>query len=163
MNNQSTEYQKKFDFYFLALVFTILGLTIQTSVFSSFAYQYLFELSGWIALFISGIAGLSKMEWFPVILKNMETNEIDEQHKSGLSKAKESSAVDSITGLPISKEEIENFIETVEVRIDIRTEIINKIDKKHTIKYQLHKWGFVAGLALLIASRAIYHIQNLNN
>ena len=163
MSNQSTEYQKKFDFYLLALVFTILGLTIQTSNFSLFYCQYIFELSGWVALLISGLAGLSKMEWIPVIIKHMEENQIDAEHKSGLSKARETGAVDSKTGLPMPKEEVEVFLETVEDRINTRTKVINKIEKKHNIKYHFHKWGFIIGLALLLVSRAIYHIQNLKN
>ena len=163
MNKLSTEYQKKFEFYFLALVFTILGLTIQTSAFTLFGYQYIFEILGWIALLISGLAGLSKMEWLPIIFKHMEEKQIDEQHKSDLTKASNFNTIDSVTRQPISKEKIEGLIQTVEGRIKQRTETINMIEKRHTIKYQLHKWCFVAGLALLILSRSIYHIHNLEN
>lgn len=163
MDKLSTEYQKKFDFYFLALVFTILGLTIQTSAFTSFGYQYIFEILGWISLFISGLAGLSKMEWLPIIFKHMEEKQIDDQNKSDLNKANNLHAIDLSTQQPIPKEKIEALIQSTENRLTERIELINKLEKNHTIKYQLHKWGFVVGLALLILSRSIYHIHNLES
>lgn len=59
----SRESSAKFEFYFIALVFTILGLSIQTSVLTEKFYQYIFELLSWAMLLISGLAGLSRLEW----------------------------------------------------------------------------------------------------
>jgi hypothetical protein len=60
--------QQKFEFYFLALVFTILGLSIQTAKLS-FWLQGVFEIAAWLSLLASGLAGLSRMEWIPVSYK----------------------------------------------------------------------------------------------
>jgi len=57
----SIQTQQKFEFYFLALVFTVLGLSIQTSVFSS-KLQSAIEIAAWAFFLISGLAGLSRME-----------------------------------------------------------------------------------------------------
>ena len=57
--------QEKFEFYFLSLTFIILGLAIQTSNSGVHAISDGLELLGWISLFVSGMAGLSRMRWAP--------------------------------------------------------------------------------------------------
>lgn len=58
--------QEKFEFYLLALTFTVLGLSIQTANFSQNIYSDFFELAGWLLLLASGISGLLRIEWVPV-------------------------------------------------------------------------------------------------
>ena len=52
------ELRHKFEFYFVILIFSILGVLIQTSKRSSCQLFNYFEVSGWILLFISGCIGL---------------------------------------------------------------------------------------------------------
>jgi hypothetical protein len=59
--------QLKFQFYFLSLVFTLLALTIQTARFSHSPCEDAMELAGWLGLLLSGLAGLSRREWDPII------------------------------------------------------------------------------------------------
>ena len=61
--------QEKFEFYFLSLTFVILGLSIQTSKFGVHAISDGLELLGWISLFVSGMAGLSRMRGAPFLYK----------------------------------------------------------------------------------------------
>ena len=61
--NVSIRIQEKFEFYFLSLTFVILGLSIQTSKFGTHPISDGLELFGWISLFVSGMAGLSRMRW----------------------------------------------------------------------------------------------------
>ncbi|HWM30132.1 MAG TPA: hypothetical protein VNO69_00295 [Methyloceanibacter sp.] len=60
------ELRGKFEFYLLALNFSILGLSIQTSKFGTYLSAGVFELAGWFALFLSGVIGLLRGEWIPV-------------------------------------------------------------------------------------------------
>lgn len=65
------EYSIKFDFYLLALTFTLLGLAIQTSDFSTSKFASILELLGWLVLFISGAIGLIRLERFPLLYLNL--------------------------------------------------------------------------------------------
>lgn len=55
--------QEKFDFYLIALTFTVLGFSIQTVKFGKFVYGDLAELIAWFSLIVSGVLGLRKMMW----------------------------------------------------------------------------------------------------
>ena len=62
----SQRLQERFEFYVIALAFTILGLSIQTASFGESLVSDSFELLGWLFLFVSGLVGLSRLEWVPV-------------------------------------------------------------------------------------------------
>jgi len=64
--------QERFEFYLIALAFTILGLSIQTASFSRNPVPDMLELSAWCSLLISGLVGLSRLEWIPVAYKAHE-------------------------------------------------------------------------------------------
>ena len=63
--------QEKFQFYGVALVFTILGLSIQTATFDGHIIARICELFSWLMLLVSGLSGLSHLEWNPVIRVQM--------------------------------------------------------------------------------------------
>ena len=127
----------KFEFYFLALVFTVLGLSIQTSVFSS-NLQSVFEIIAWILFLISGLAGLSRMELIPIAYKNYS----DLTYKKSLAKqGKDVGPFKDESGKLLSNENV--------------AEITDKIEMWIKVKYFIHKWMFVAGLVFLVVSRAI--------
>lgn len=147
----SIQTQQKFEFYFLALVFTVLGLSIQTSVFSS-NLQSVIELFAWVFFLISGLAGLSRMEWISVSYKSYSELTYE---KSFAKEAKGGRSVVDESGKLQSSDEIKEWIEHAERRIKERTEKMDKIEMWSKIKYFLHKWSFVAGLFFLIVSRAI--------
>ena len=62
-------FQEKFEFYLVALAFTILGLAAQTAEFGNFVWADLAELSAWGALLLSGLTGLARLEDIPHIYK----------------------------------------------------------------------------------------------
>lgn len=147
----SIQTQQKFEFYFLALVFTVLGLSIQTSVFTS-EKQSAIEITAWVSFLISGLAGLSRMEWIPVSYKSYSDLTYE---KSFAQQAKDGRSVVDESGKPLSNDEVAELIQRAERRIKERTEIMDKIETRSKVKYFLHKWMFVAGLVLLVVSRAI--------
>jgi hypothetical protein len=143
--------QQKFEFYLLGLVFTILGLSVQTSQFSS-GVQSVFEITAWSALLVSGLAGLSRIEWIPVFYGLHSDQETEESfvHDAGQGRP-----VMSKSGELLQPADTQQRIETVKQRVAERTERMSRIERQHMAKYAIHKRLFVAGLVLLIASRAI--------
>ena len=78
------EYAQKFDFYLVALVFTLTGLSVQTAKFDGGVYGVAFELLGWIALLLSGVLGLKRLSAFSIIYQLLHRREI---HESSISKS----------------------------------------------------------------------------
>lgn len=62
-------FQERFEFYFVALTFTLLGLAAQTAAFGDFVVADLTELGAWGALLVSGLVGLARLEGIPHLLK----------------------------------------------------------------------------------------------
>lgn len=147
----SIQTQQKFEFYFLALVFTVLGLSIQTSEFSSKA-QSIVELAAWASFLISGLAGLSRMEWKPVSYKSYAELTYE---KSFVRDAESGRSIVDESGKSLSRDEVGEYVQHAQRRIKERTEIMDKIEKLSKVKYFLHKWMFVAGLISLIVSRGL--------
>ena len=154
--------QERFEFYLIALEFTILGLSIQTASFAGNLIPDIFELSAWCSLLASGLIGLSRLEWIPVSYKyHVEIGEIKAELE-GLRQAlqlgqTEVPVVDDERGnLPIA--EVISFKEGIVSRHEPKAE---KIDRWTLLKWQIHKWLFVLGLFLLMASRSFLPIQGI--
>ena len=155
------EIQHKFEFYLIALVFTILGLSIQTGELSDFYYQYLFEISSWACLLLSGVFGLSRLEWKSVLYEHFDAKDEEEKKRTGLKQGIEGlrPVIDYDTGRPLSSDEIKEKFDTIEGIIIDRDQEIAKQQKRSLIKYGIHKYGFTTGLILLIVSRTILKIS----
>lgn len=57
--------QLRFEYYAIALTFSILALAIQSA--SPGPIGTIAELLAWISLLISGLVGLSRLEWQPML------------------------------------------------------------------------------------------------
>lgn len=150
----SRELQEKFELYLLALIFTILGLAIQTAKFGTYRAADVSEILGWVSLTVSGVCGLWRMEWIPVALKTGA-------QLQGLRKERQELAEHADRG--IQQVQIDDQPEPADVHelITTRDGIIQKgqsrlddIEKAIRVKYAIHKWTFVLGLVLLIVARS---------
>lgn len=153
----ATRIQEKFEFYVVALTFTILGLSIQTATFGVNIFADVSELIGWVLLFISGLFGLWRLEWVPVVIKNyagiskaqreLQEYEVAQEHGQEL--------------VPVEDDErgqipIQELITIRRQQIKEGEENANKVEKNTTNRYLVHKVTFVFGLlALLLARLAI--------
>jgi len=152
----AAEAAQKFEFYFLALVFTALGLSIQTVGFYRWGYQFLFELLSWAALLVSGLAGLLRLHWVPVAYRVIAHIQDQEGRLNIFNKAESGGGrVEKVSGGIFSSEEIS--AEKEELNRDILTckGKLKKIEKRLQLKYEIHKWAFFGGLVSLVISRAI--------
>lgn len=155
------EITHKFEFYFIALVFTILGMSIQTSSMMLEFKQYVFEIIAWVTFLISGLAGLSRLEWMGVYYRqhgalneNKQTHEMLDQGVKGRPVLKSHNQT-------WTKQELESERLKWADLVSYRENEIKKISKWVSIKYEIHKLAFVIGLIVLIIARSISGLNGL--
>lgn len=146
--------QEKFEFYLLSLVFTLLALSVQTAKFGDLVVANALELLGWLFLFVSGLAGLSRMEWTPVIrIKGAQKQGFEDS----IFKLKELQ-LQGQTELHVLegnyKQPIPDRIKNHEDAINVLEPYIKGLEQKHYFKYYLHIYGLALGLLFVMCARA---------
>lgn len=149
----SRQLQEKFELYLLALVFTVLGLAIQTASFGRYDLADCFELLAWILLLISGIAGLSRLEWVPVAYHTLGTaKDLKNERKNFIELL--SSGVDRHPVVDHSEPlHIQELIDDRSVAIVKVEQRIKQLEESILRKYSIHKWCFVVAVAFLVCAR----------
>ncbi len=153
------KYRERFEFYFVGLIFTILGLSIQTAKFFQTIIPDGFELLAWMSLLVSGFMGLIRIEWTPIA------------HQYISKKKRFSKEIDEIT---IHKERGTKKLPGVDGEIDADELLENKawalekvgsnlkdVEKKLSYSYKIRKWLFLAGIILLVLARGIIPANGL--
>ena len=154
--------KERFEFYVIALIFTILGLSIQTASFGTSLLSDSFELLGWLFLFISGLAGLSRLEWIPVAysvhaeIEKWQTQAERLRQDQQMGRA-EVPVVDDERGVV----PIEEAIQAQDNEVTRLKPKVKNIEKWTLRKYALHKWTFILGLIFLILSRSYGPTANI--
>jgi hypothetical protein len=92
------------------------------------------------------------MEWLPVGYENY--SKLLGQ-KTLLREANTGRQLMHESGKIMAPLEAGEFIKEVSIRMEERSVLIGKIERKHRIQYFIHKWLFVIGLLCLAISRAI--------
>lgn len=157
--------QEKFEFYFIGLTFTLLGLSIQTSNFENSSIIVIsLELIGWSFFIISGLSALSKIEWISslVYVKNRKSSLKDVSRQLGVFQAQgQPSVFNADTG---QKESISNTLEKLNENIEQYDNRLKELGKYHGWKHEVQKYTFVIGLLAVAISRGTNAIQlALNN
>ena len=147
------EYQQKFMFYLLGLTFTLLALSIQTASFGENNIPNIIEICGWISLLISGLFGLSRIEWTAVFYflsseKRGIKNQIETVKKISVRSTGYIRNLDSGEDIPIGdfvskKADIQNLIEK---RIDV-------LQSRMSFRYHLQRILFLLGILCLMVYR----------
>lgn len=149
----SRQLQEKFELYLLALIFTLLGLAVQTAKFGTNTFGDILELLGWLFLLASGLVGLSRLEWLPVAYKtNANLKNLEAEHNH----LKEAAAA-GVQDYPVLDQaepaHIDALIEDRSGAIKTVQGRLNELERTILRKYSIHKWLFVVGLTLLIGAR----------
>ena len=147
--------QEKFQLYLVSLVFTLLALSIQSAKLGTYRHLDYIELAGWLALLISGIAGLWHIEYAPVIrtkgaMQHRFENEILEYKR--IQQTQNQTHVWVVE--TASNDSIADIIKNRQDAVDVLRPFIARLERHAAWKYQTHRWAFVAGVVLVIASRA---------
>ena len=154
--------QEKFEFYLLGLVFTLLVLSVQTATLHQSNLANFCELLAWFSLLTSGVVGLWRMEYSSVwrtkiAIKSDYENKIDE--------LREFMHTHGVKEIPVletkENESIEERIQKYQEAITLLDPLLVKLESQNSWKYQIHRFGFVIGLFLLLVSRGFEHITNL--
>jgi NhaP-type Na+/H+ or K+/H+ antiporter len=69
LETKATDIQEKFELYLVSLTFTILALSIQTASFGKYPTADVVEILGWVVFLISGVTGLIRLQYVPVVLR----------------------------------------------------------------------------------------------
>lgn len=153
------KYRERFEFYFVGLIFTILGLSIQTARFVQAIIPDGFELLAWLSLLVSGFMGLIRIEWTPIAHQYISK-------EKGLSK--------EIDEINIHKETGTKNLPGVDGEISVDKLLKNKtwalekvganlknVENKLSCSYKIRKWLFLAGIILLVLARGIIPANGL--
>jgi hypothetical protein len=146
--------QEKFDFYVISLVFTLLALSIQTADFGNSAVSDCLELLGWLALFISGISGLWRLESIPDFRMKSATQSDLLDMLGTLQKAQGEGEEELHVVETNSSQSIAERIENTQAGISVLTLTLKKLEKHNTIKYQTYRISFLVGLSCLLVARS---------
>jgi len=155
------EISQKFEFYFIALVFTVLALSIQTSSFTKIYFQYLFEIFAWCCFLISGLAGLSRLEWLPIAYRHHGSQDIEKNNLSAVNEGIHGRPILDSTGGEWTDEQLQKSKRELEEQIAKRNKKIEMLEMTSIFKYKIHKWSFVIGLISLIVSRTIINLRTV--
>jgi hypothetical protein len=153
--------QEKFDAYLLGLIFTILGLSIQTAKFGVSSAADASEIVAWLLLLIAGLAGLSRLEWTAEIYRLFGVQTEKEEaaraaQAASLKGAKELHVVPLGTSVSVDRyiAEAKESVAIVEARL-------KPLQKRASIKYRLMKTAFVLGLIALMIARASLPVRGI--
>jgi hypothetical protein len=149
--------QEKFELYLLALVFTILGLAIQTAKLGAGSWPGLLEFSGWVALLLSGLVGLWRMEWIPPLYKSHTAEAQITKELADMREAQENGQ--KLVQFEDGTVPIADAIQGREAGLAKAKKQVKERERAMHIKYGFHKWLMVLGFVMLIASRGQGPIQ----
>ena len=148
----SRELQEKFELYLLALVFTLLGLAVQTAKFDGGWIASCFELAGWAALLLSGIVGVLRLEWKPVVYGHLANKELQERDAAAIRKSLREGVliISEETSAPLDPIALLGRKTNSASRYEGR---VKELERSLQRRYKLHKWAFVFGILSLACSR----------
>lgn len=139
-NLKGIEIKVKFEFYLLALVFTVLALAIQTSEFQARWHTDALEILGWFLLLISGISGLLRLEKIPIAyFLSADIKEV--QH-----------AIEQLGRFHFNTG---NRAEDAAKTHDTKQRQLSDVKKKIALIYRWHKCLFIAGIVSIALARAL--------
>lgn len=153
--------QEKFYFYMTALVFTLLGLSIQTASFGSSNIANLLELSGWVSFLMSGLAALYRLELVPNVYESVDALNKLKKQKSDVLHSKNEGREDVFIIEENKSEKIGKYITELDKQIEILEAHIKAVKKSIEHRYIFHRWSFIAGLILIIFSRSYAPIAKI--
>jgi len=146
---------EKYEFYFLGLTFAFLGASIQTVDFSEYSkVNSIIELAGWFAFGLSGVVGLSKIEYLSSLITIRNKKYSNEGYVSELQKARASGTQSIRVAETGEVLEINQIISTIEADVSTWNNRLEQFGKWHEIKHIVQKYSFLSALFLVACSRA---------
>ena len=158
---KAIQIQDKFNFYLVALTFSILGLSIQTAKLEASSINNIYEIFGWFSLFISGLCGLSRLEWIPRIYENFSYKKILEQEVIGFEKAILQGAKEIHIVYENKSCDPKEVVKSKRKLLKYCEQVTDRMQRRTKLKYKLHKILFVGGVFSLLLSRSYLYILDI--
>jgi len=151
----------KFEYYLITLVFTILGLSIQTSSLSVEHFQYVFEFLAWISLLVAGLFGLWRFEYVPVTYREYGQQQIEEKNLDAFNQGLGGRSIVKQNGEEWSAEEMKRAKDALVVNIAERKDKLGELESSIHLRYKIHRWAFIIGVVSLVISRGILGMDKI--
>lgn len=152
---------EKFEYFFIGLIFTVLGASIQTaSLIDSLKIVIVLELISWLLFLVSGLVGINKLEWLPNVVYLRDKIQT---RKKWMSELQAMSKINKKI-LIAETHEYENIHHIIDKGNDLSEkyeEEFQSLIKKHSTKNRIQRWTFYIGFLLIAASRSLVHVINL--
>lgn len=147
--------QEKLHFYLLSLVFTLLGLSVQTSKLGASPIADWLELAGWLFLLLSGLAGLWYMEMNPVIRLKMAQKSEFEEYAFKLMELQRRGQTHIHVLESSSDVLISEMIKNRQDAVAALGPYIAKLEGHQFWRYTVFRYAFVLGVVLIAVARAL--------
>jgi hypothetical protein len=154
------EAQVKFEFYFVGLIFTLLGLSVQSAKFEINFIASSCELLGWLTLLGSGLIALFRLKRIPdkhLALAELGMLESRNEALKGLEEQWQPRR-NIMTTYPDTRPPLATILEemtkTVTAMGTLRDDV-NNIERGIRWRAVLQTWLFIVGICLVVTARAI--------
>jgi len=150
--NIAIRLRERYEFYVVALAFTIIGLSIQTAHFGSYLVSDIAEIASWVTLLLAGIFGLQRIQSAYVIYDVYGDIAKLEKERGDFEQLRRQ----DVTALPQEGGGAvtpEALVRDRDATIVSAESTVNKINKRQLLVYQLQRILFIGGLVLLMVSR----------
>lgn len=159
----AAEIELKYEFYFVSLIFTLLALSIQTASFTDINVQCVMEIIGWFILMMSGIFGLSRLEWLSVLYHNYGSLSIGKHNLNTIEQGIQGKIIVNKNDEEWHIEKLRDEKTSMELNLETHSGVISKQEKNLKLTYLLRKWGFVIGLLCIMSSRILIALTKIIN
>lgn len=133
------EVQNKLEFYFVALSFTSAAFAIQSGNFSGNFIPDFLEFISWVCFFITGLLGLSRLEYVPVVYHAYDSIQSKKQ---------------KLSSFPDGE-----YKDRVQITIEYDEKGLKKIESGISKKYKWQKLVFCIGIGSILMSRMIVQVM----
>lgn len=144
-------FQERFEFYLVALTFTLLGLAAQTASFGQLPVADLAELAAWGALLLSGLTGLARLEGIPHFYKLASMKSERLELLMALRRKQGFGEVEFINETLST----EDALAKQEANVDKIVKALEGQDAELIRKARMQRRAFAAGVTMLVAARGL--------
>ena len=151
--NQALETDRKFEFYFSGLIFTLLGLSVQTSRPDADIVPVTLELLGSSLFLVSGIIAIIRLTWLRDRLWRFVDLETTNREMQDFERYKRDGGTYLIQQEDNTKVAIAECIATKIEEDAILNDIISSLARKGTNYFKAQLWTFFAAILFIMISR----------
>lgn len=153
--------QERFYFYMTALVFTVLGLSIQTGSFGKSNISDSFEILSWILFLLSGLSALYRLELVPNAYESADGLNKLKKERNDVLQSKGQGKKEIFIIEDNKPEDIDKYLKELNDNINTLDKHIKSVKESLYRRYAFHRWTFVFGLLSILIARTYLPLSNI--